>query len=264
MLIVGKIVNFGVSLCVPLLTLILYLQTPALTQETSRIVQKTDWMSDGVAFEMGDLYEQFNHLHDNPEMNVRRELWMLGNDSYTNFPNFQLYTNSTSLWYKESTQSLSYKIYNPMIGHGANITTFFDFTEHMNNFVFEYSLTYQMDFHGLKSSEDWSFCKNFKNSVCECFPLYLQPLEVGANCISRADLQKKLEYCLEVNAQGDCVMCKPGFMLMNLNVQKPYCSRKQYCGRDPTTGQETDHECLSCAMDHCVTCRSGFWKTKNS
>jgi hypothetical protein len=217
----------------------------------------------GVAFEMGDLYENENNFMGTEELNVKRELWMLGKDPYTDLPNFQLYANSISLW-QTNTQSLSYKIYNPMIGHGANITTFFDFSEHMNNFVFEYSLTYQMNFHGLKSYDDWSFCKNYNLEICECFPLYLQPLEKGATCISREDLPKKLEYCLEVNSRGDCAMCKPGFMLINLNVPKPYCSQQKYCDRDPVTNEDTDYGCLSCAMDHCVTCKSGYWKIRNS
>jgi hypothetical protein len=152
-----------------------------------------------------------------------------------------------------------------MISHGANITTFFDFTEHMNGFIFEYNLNYQLNISSLNSIDDWSFCKNFsKNQICQCFPLYLPPKNGGAKCISRADPTLKLEYCLEKNAAGNCAMCKPGFMLMNLDEDKPYCSGIKYCGRHTSTGEEIQDGCLSCAENHCVTCKSGWYKQRKS
>jgi hypothetical protein len=158
---------------VSLVTVILFLETPALTQETSQIYD-TQNLGDrkDVAFEMGDLYESTNKILNETNLNVKRELWMMHNDTYTKHPRFEEYANSISLWKQETSQDLSYNIYNPMMSHGANITTFFDFTENMNGFNFEYSLNYQLNMHDLQSVDNWSFCKNYKNNICQCFPLY--------------------------------------------------------------------------------------------
>lgn len=247
-----------------LLTLILYLQTPALAQETSQIYDTEKFgKRESVALEMGDLYNNLNHISGDSSLNNERELWMLQNQTYSGMPTFELYADSISLW-QQKTQDLSYKIYNPLINHGANITTFFDFTEHMNSFVFEYSLTYQLNTHGLRSTDNYSFCKNFIDNICQCFPLYLPPTDAGATCISINLPHLKLDHCLEKNSSGDCVMCKPGLMLMNLNVTKPECSSVQYCCTDPDTKESTNYGCLSCAQDHCVTCISGWFKVRGS
>lgn len=250
-----------------LVTVILFLETPALTQETSQIYA-TQNLGDrkDVAFEMGDLYESTNKILNQTSLNVKRELWMMHTETDTKYPRFQKYANSISLWKASTSQDLSYNIYNPMMSHGANITTFFDFTENMNGFVFEYSLNYQLNMHDLQSVDNWSFCKNYKNNICQCFPLYYPPDKEGGTCISRELPSLNLQYCLEKNAAGNCLMCKPGFMLKNLNVTKPYCSSNEYCGKDVNTGKDdlVDRGCLSCAMDHCVTCKSGWFKQRKS
>jgi hypothetical protein len=77
----GKIVRFGISVSLPLFTILLYLQTPALTQEASQMYDKDGaGKRKGVAFEMGDLYENENNFMGTEELNVKRELRMLGND----------------------------------------------------------------------------------------------------------------------------------------------------------------------------------------
>jgi hypothetical protein len=164
-----------------LLTLIFYLQTPVLTQETSQIYdfERLGTRKD-VAYEMGDLYQNINQIEKMGDLNVNRELYMIHNDTITQLPNFELYADSISLW-QQKTQDLSYNIYNPMISHGANITTFFDFTEHMNGFISDYRLTYQLNMENLASVNDWSFCKNYStNQICQCFPMYLAPAVGGA------------------------------------------------------------------------------------
>jgi hypothetical protein len=249
-----------------LVTVILFLETPALTQEVSQIYDTQNLGDRGdVAIEMGDLYESTNKILNETDLNVKRELWMIYTDRNTILPHVEKYANSISLWQKKS-QDLSYNIYNPMMSHGANITTFFDFTDNMNGFIFDYSLNYQLNMHDLKTVDNWSFCKNYKNKICQCFPLYFPPTEEGGTCISREIPSLELQYCLEKNAAGNCEMCKPGFMLINLNVAKPYCSSTDYCGQDVITGKEdpVDHGCLSCAMDHCVTCKSGWYKQRKS
>jgi hypothetical protein len=86
-------------MCIWLLTLILYLQTPALTQETSQIYDvKKLGTRKGVAFEMGDLYQNLNLNEGMGDLNVERGLWMIHDDTYTKLPSFELYANSISLW----------------------------------------------------------------------------------------------------------------------------------------------------------------------
>lgn len=238
-----------------------------LTQEAKYVVAPSE--NPDVVSSVFDLVDTYNkhHSYDNMRTELNDILYLTEaskdstlvlstkgyGDAFNSLPNKMV--------------DLTHNAYNPVIGHGTNITNFLDITEPLFNKNLNLVLRYQNILMELRSTEDYTYCKHFDYTECICFPQMQTSKKTNFDaCLPRTDSEFK--FCVETYQESTryqvngiwtpyrlskkkCTLCQPGYQL---NIDDGVCISSEYC-----KDLDDAANCYTCDQNRCLTCKMGYW-----